>query len=109
LNSANFSDPLPNYGAQRRNQFRGPGFFNTDFGGDKSFGLPKWEGASFSIGARVFNLFNHPNFNFPISDLDNSQFGQILSTVSTPTGIFGSGLGANNSPRLIQLQAKIVF
>ena len=37
------------------------------------------------------------------------QLGQIISTVSSPTSIFGSGLGADASPRLIQLRAKFAF
>ncbi len=106
---ANFADPVSNYPEQRRNQFHGPGYFDTDFAVEKGFGIPKWEGAQFSVGARFFNLFNHPNFNYPIGNFDNPQFGQIISTVSTPTSIFGSGLGADASPRLIQLQAKFSF
>jgi hypothetical protein len=37
------------------------------------------------------------------------RFGQIMSTDSSPPSIFGSGLGADASPRLIQLQAKFTF
>ncbi|MGC1448776.1 MAG: carboxypeptidase-like regulatory domain-containing protein [Candidatus Sulfotelmatobacter sp.] len=109
LVASNFADPTNNWGQQRRNQFRGPGFFDTDFAVEKAFGIPKWESAQFSIGARFFNIFNHPNFYFPVMNLDSTQFGQIIQTVSSPTSIFGSGLGANASPRLIQLQAKFVF
>jgi hypothetical protein len=54
-------------------------------------------------------VLNHPNFYFPVMDLDAPQFGQILQTIGSPTTIFGSGLGANASPRLVQLQAKFVF
>jgi len=117
-NANNFATPgifvngilsVPEYGIQTRNQFRGPGLFDTDLGVDKAFPLPRWEGASVSIGLRAFNLFNHPNFNLPVANLNNGQFGSILSEVNTPTGIFGSGLGAANSPRLVQLQAKLVF
>jgi len=108
---ANFADPgvATDFGNQRRNQFRGPGYFDTDFGLEKAFAIPEWESAQFSIGARFFNLFNHPNFNFPVTDFDNPQFGQILKTVSQPTTIFGSGLGADASPRVIEMQAKITF
>ncbi len=108
---ANFADPssATGFGNQRRNQFRGPGYFDTDFGVEKAFGLPKWESAQFSIGARFFNLFNHPNFAFPVTDMDNQQFGQILKTVSQPTTIYGSGLGADASPRVIEIQAKFTF
>lgn len=109
LSAANFPDPTTDFGSQRRNQFRGPGYFNTDFGVEKSFGIPKWEGAQFSIGARFFNIFNHPNFFFPIGNSDSPQFGQIVATVSSPTSIYGSGLGADASPRLIQFQGKFTF
>jgi len=109
LSKANFSDPINNWGSQQRNQYRGPGYFDTDFAVEKAFGLPQWESAQFSIGARFFNILNHPDFYFPIMNLDNSRFGQITQTISTPTSIYGSGLGANASPRLIQLQAKFTF
>lgn len=108
-NAANFADPVSDFGRQRRNQFRGPGFFDTDFSVEKSFALPGWERGQVSVGARFFNLFNHPNFGFPVTNMDSSQFGQILSTISTPTSIYGSGLGADASPRVIQLQAKFTF
>jgi hypothetical protein len=61
------------------------------------------------VGARFFNLFNHPNFNFPVDNFNSGQFGQIISTVGTPTSIYGSGLGADSSVRTIQLQGKLVF
>jgi hypothetical protein len=109
LLASSFSDPVNNWGQQRRNQFRGPGYFNTDFAVDKAFGIPKWEQMQFWVGARFFNVLNHPNFSFPVMNLDNPQLGQILQTVSSPTSIYGSGLGADASPRLIQLQAKITF
>ena len=108
-NAANFADPTNDFATQRRNQFRGPGYFDTDFDVEKSFAMPKWEKAQFSVGARFFNLFNHPNFAFPNTNADSNQFGQITSTVSQPTTIYGSGLGADASPRVIELQAKFVF
>ena len=104
-----FADPGTTYPDQRRNQFRGPGYFDTDFAVEKGFGIPKWENAQFSLGARFFNLFNHPDFYFPVMNFNSPQFGQILQTVSTPTSIYGSGLGADASPRIIQLQAKLTF
>ena len=108
-NTANFVDPSNDFGTQRRNQFRGPGYFDTDFNVEKAFAMPKWEKAQFSVGARFFNLFNHPNFAFPNTNVDSNQFGQITQTVSQPTTIYGSGLGADASPRVIELQAKFVF
>jgi hypothetical protein len=107
--AANFADPTNDFGTQIRNQFRGPGYFDTDFGVEKAFAVPKWESAQFSIGARFFNLFNHPNFAFPNTNADSGQFGQITQTVSQPTTIYGAGLGADASPRVIELQGKFVF
>ena len=108
-NNADFADPTNDFGTQHRNQFRGPGYFDTDFDVEKSFSVPKWEKAQFSVGARFFNLFNHPNFAFPNTNIDSTQFGQITQTVSQPTTIYGSGLNADASPRVIELQAKFVF
>jgi hypothetical protein len=108
-NTANFVDPINDFATQRRNQFRGPGYFDTDFDIEKSFVIPKWEKSQFSVGARFFNLLNHPNFAFPNTNADSGQFGQITQTISQPTTIYGSGLGADASPRVIELQAKFVF
>lgn len=107
--AASFTDPTTTFSGQRRNQFRGPGYFDTDFSVEKSFKIPRWESANLSVGARFFNLFNHPNFAFPNTNIDSPQFGQITSTVSQPTTIYGSGLGADASPRVTELQAKFVF
>src|SRR5208282_130334 len=72
MTQANWPDPTTGYGNQRRNQNRGPSYFDTDFAIEKGFGIPKWESAQFSIGARFFNLFNHPNFYFPIMNQASS-------------------------------------
>ena len=42
---------------------------------------------------------NHPNFDQPVGDLCNSQFGTIIRSVGTPTSMFGSLLGGDSSPR----------
>ena len=103
--------PIMSFGTQRRNQFFGPGYFDTDFTVIKYTGIPHWEGAKFGIGAQFFNILNHPNFDQPIRDISNSagQFGQIVKMVNTPTSILGSFLGGDAAPRLIQLTAKINF
>jgi len=94
---------------QRRNQFFGPRYFDTDFTVMKYTNIPKWEGAKIGVGAQFFNLFNHPNFQSPVNDVSSSNFGHVLDTVNTPTSILGSFLGGDASPRLIQLTAKLNF
>ena len=114
LEESQFSSPIKQmpagFGAQRRNQFYGPGFFNVDFGVAKSLRIRGWEQGHLRIGAQFFNLFNHPNFDQPNRDIgDPSLFGHITKTVSPPTSILGSGLGGDASPRLIQLTVRIDF
>jgi len=97
------------FGNQRRNQIYGPDYFDTDLTLMKNFRIPHWEGAEFQIGAQAFNILNHPNFDQPIGDISNAQFGQSVRTVATPTSIFGSFLGADASPRALQIRAQLRF
>ncbi len=92
-----------------RNAFRGPGYFDTDFSFTKKTKIPGWERGQFQLGLQFFNLFNHPNFNTPIFNIANGQFGTIQSAVSPPTSILGAFLGGDASPRLIQLKAQFIF
>src|SRR5579872_7231352 len=122
LNAADFSPvllpsgattnaPIFGFGNQARNQFFGPGYFDTDFTVMKYTSIPHWEGGKLGIGVQFFNLLNHPNFDQPVRDISNGsgQFGQILRMVNTPTSILGSFLGGDAAPRLIQLTAKFNF
>lgn len=92
-----------------RNQFRGPRFMNFDVALMKATKLPFWEGARLSLGVQVYNVLNHPNFGLPVNNASSPEFGEILNTVSSPTSIFGSFLGGDGSPRLLQLKAQFTF
>ena len=109
LTTAMFSSATDGFGSQRRNQFYGPKYFDTDFTVMKNFKIPRWESGKLGIGVQFFNLFNHPNFDQPVGDVANPQFGSIITTVSTPTSILGSFLGGDASPRLIQVKAALTF
>ena len=108
LQLSGFASPT-DFGGQRRNQFFGPHYVDTDFAAQKGFAIPHWEGATVNVGAQFFNLFNHPNFAQPVSNIADSNFGLINSVVSTPTSIYGNGLGGDASPRIIQLKASFQF
>jgi hypothetical protein len=95
------------FGNQSRNQFRGPNFFNTDLQVTKNFVIR--ERMRLGVGAQFFNLFNHPNFDKPVNDVNDPSFGMITSTVGSPTSIFGAFNGGDASPRLIQLKAQLIF
>jgi hypothetical protein len=96
------------FSTQNRNQYRGPGFFVTDMSISKQ--IPLGEHVHLGIGAQAFNLFNHPNFGQPSTNIDSpGTLGQVFGMVSEPTSILGSFLGGDASPRLIQLHASIKF
>src|SRR3954470_23154868 len=65
------------FGNTGRNEFRGPGGWNLDFSLFRSFPI----GASRRIEYRfqAGNLFNHPVYGNPTSDLTSANFGRILS------------------------------
>src|ERR1700720_4361291 len=67
----------------------GPNFVNTDLSLIKRFLLTERVGLDFR--AEFFNLFNHPQFGLPGSDLAagvgaavSSQFGRINTTINNP-------------------------
>lgn len=114
LNPSDFFIPTPTslqttFGNVGRNTIRGPHYWNTDFSLLKHTKLAGERGPEFVFGAQFFNVFNHPNFDAPVTNVASSSFGQITRTVSSPTTIFGSGLGADASPRLIQLKLQFNF
>lgn len=82
---------------------------NFDVALMKATKLPFWESARLSFGVQVYNVLNHPNFGLPVNNATSAEFGEILNTVSSPTSIFGSFLGGDGSPRLLQLKAQFTF
>jgi hypothetical protein len=111
LNAAAFLDTsslVPTgYSTQRRNQYVGPHFFDTDMSIFKNFKLK--ESLNFGIGIQAFNIFNHPNFQNPDNILGDSTFGQISAMQPLPTSPYGVFLGFDSSVRVIQLSGKITF
>ena len=101
--------PLAAYSTQRRNQYRGPHYFDMDLNLFKNFKIG--ERFNFAIGAQAFNVFNHPNFGLPNATFftGDPTFGTITTMQGTPTSPYGNFLGFDSSPRVMQLSAKIVF
>ena len=75
----------------------------------KASGFPSGKAFNSRWERDFLNFFNHPNFAFPITDIDNSEFGHIEAMVSQPTTIYGSGLGADAAPRVVEFEGKINF
>ena len=103
------------FGDLGRNALRGPDFVWSDLYLTKIFHLN--EGVSLRIEGQFFNVFNHPNFALPSivyagipgNSATQTGFGALTATTSPPTGLLGVGLGGDNSPRMIALQARIEF
>ena len=102
--------PATDYGQQRRNQLYGPNYTDFDLDLSKGFKIPRMETAKLKVAVQFFNLFNHTNFQLPLSDVaDGSSDGLLYSAASTPTSVLGAFLGGDASPRLIQLKGTFVF
>jgi len=61
------------------------------------------------VGAYLLNLLNHPNFDLPINNVGNEQFGRIVETVSAPTSAYGAFQGSAVSGRVVQTEVKLTF
>jgi hypothetical protein len=100
-----FTNPEPGtYGSLQRRRFTGPNLFEWDAQLAKTFAIT--ERVRIDFQAAFFNLTNHPNFtvgqdgdtgsiNYNIVNINQSNFGRIVSTVTIP--------------RLIQFGAYIRF
>lgn len=71
--------------------------------------IPHRESMRLGIGAQAYNVFNHENFANPISNVSSTNFGRILGGVGPPTSIMGAFLGGDDSPRILQITAKLNF
>jgi Carboxypeptidase regulatory-like domain len=96
FNTACFTIPgIFTYGDESRsdNQLRTPGIANYDFALFKDTTIR--ENLTFQFRVEAFNLFNRTQFAPPNQVAGNSQFGQITTQ--------------QNSPRLLQLAARLSF
>jgi hypothetical protein len=89
--TGNFGIPISGYG-EARNNLRGPGTVNTDLAITKKTAIT--EHTALELRADFFNLFNHPEFNNPDTNIGSATFGQIVSTAD---------------PRIIQFAARFTF
>jgi hypothetical protein len=89
------------WGNLGRNAGRGPGYYEIDTALEKSTALT--ERMKLKFRAEAFNLFNHPIYGDPSSDISNpSSFGVITSQLNNnPTGV--------GSSRKIQLMLRLEF
>ncbi len=81
--AASFTLPIAGeMGTSGRNSFVGPGYFDMDMTLAKSFRLRGERRINFRI--EVYNIFNHPNFAVPDTNISDTTFGQISSMAGQP-------------------------
>ncbi|MFT4112849.1 carboxypeptidase regulatory-like domain-containing protein [Silvibacterium sp.] len=98
---ADYEGPI-GFSIGSRNNLRGPGFFNMDAGLGKTFAL--YKSVKLNFRGDAFNVFNHPNFSNPSTDITNSsvQFGTI-SSMSYPS------VDTDQAARVLQVSGRIEF
>jgi hypothetical protein len=112
LNSAAFAQP-PNpsvVGNTGRNEFQGPGLYNSDISLARSFQLPRMrEGFRLTLRADAFNILNHANLNNPDNLYGSPAFGiATYGRQGTASG-FPAVAPLNETARQIQLLLRLQF
>jgi hypothetical protein len=112
LNPAAFAQP-PNpsvVGNTGRNEFQGPGLYNSDISLARSFQLPRMrEGFRLTLRADAFNILNHANLNNPDNLYGSPAFGiATYGRQGTASG-FPAVAPLNETARQIQLLLRLQF
>ena len=111
INRAAFTTPpAGRQGTMGRGVLRGFPASQLDLAVRRKFNLA--ERINLELRADFFNIFNHPNFGTPVSNINSPQFGQSLQMLGTALGGGEGGfspLYQIGGPRSIQLALKIQF
>lgn len=94
FNSAAFASPQPyNWGNSGRNILWGPRETNVDASFEKN--TPLFKEKTLQLRIELFNVFNHPQFSIPASNVSTGDAGTISST--------------SNTARQLQAEARFTF
>ena len=112
--TANDNAQTCQYGGGARNNVFSPGLIWTDMFISKNFNIT--ERLKLRIDGQFYNAFNHMNPGFPGTGAGITQSPSSLAdafvitgAVNPPTGLLGSGLGGDNSVRMIAFHARLEF
>lgn len=86
-------------GMMGRNVMTGPKYIGCDMSISKKFQLTERVGLKIAVSG--FNVFNHPNFDNPNSDISSSDFGLSTSTIAPNNSSTGA--------RVVQFTGRIEF
>lgn len=76
---------------------RNPAYFDADMSAFKNNYFGRSQRFNLQFRLEAFNALNHPNFGAPDSNVNSGTFGQVNS------------MGANYSPRQLQLALKFIY
>ena len=112
LKASAFGEPLSPgaVGNTGRNEFTGPGLYNSDISASRSFHVPHLrESARLVLRADAFNILNHANLNNPDNLLGSPTFGiATYGRQGTASG-FPAVAPLNETARQIQLMLRLEF
>jgi hypothetical protein len=100
VNQGTAAGTVLGFGNLGRNVVIGPGVANLDLNIAKVTKIS--ERVSLEIRADASDLFNHPNFNNPVTTAGSATLGVITVGTRAPAGDFGSS-------RQLQLAMKLIF
>ena len=111
FNPLMFMSPRNGYfGTAPRNFLDGPTLQDVDFSLNKDTRFPALgEQGTLQFRAEAFNLFNHPNFAQPNTQVFVGNGAAVGGTVEAPLASAGQILRTRTRSRQIQLALKIVF
>lgn len=112
LNPEAFRPRPGGHGTLGRNALRGFGLSQLDLALRRQFAFS--ERVRLQLRAEFFNVFNHPNFGDPVSDLGSRLFGLSTQTLARSLGTGGVNGGLSplyqvGGPRTVQLALKLNF
>jgi hypothetical protein len=112
FNPAAFTKPANGtYGNVKRNSLYGPGWYQVNLSGSKTFSLP-WEGVKFQIRIDAYNAFNHTSWAAPGSGsggvgLESPVDATAGTVYSGPT--VGQITSSTVTGRIVQLGGRLSF
>jgi len=115
LDPSAFSTPATGVlGSLGRNSLAGPGFWIVNASLARTLLLHEGRSRSVRLQVRadLFNLFNHTNLSNPVSTLGAPDFGVAYwgrAPRQASSSLTNGGTPLTESPRLVQLQLKLLF
>jgi hypothetical protein len=93
------------FGNTARNQFRAPSYWNVDMSIFRRF---PFGNKHLEFRTEIFNLFNHPLWGIPVTDVTSNNFGRVLTVGNDGRGN-GSARDSGSGERQIRFGLRFQF